>query len=215
MTSTRLGGLLVQPLAACVRDWWQAGKLDEEDLERALSSDARAWIDHAIAPDDWAALEDVEGLAALAAAQLGGEPELVDWARQVGADWLEGGPLAEVVEAARALVDGPGFAVAHASDRLIERSDWRYEGGRDGFSVSVDGSADLGPALRALVGACLARLAEAVGPADLDVRFEGIDGDALVVFAERAEPDADPDGLASSRLHRAALVPATGTPSRR
>ena len=33
------------------------GKLEEDDLERALSRDARAWIDHSIAAVDWAAIE--------------------------------------------------------------------------------------------------------------------------------------------------------------
>jgi hypothetical protein len=39
---------------------------------------------------------------------------------------------------------------------------------------------------------------------DFDVRFDGIDGDDLVIFGEA--PDGTDDGQGESRLHQAALV---------
>ena len=82
----------------------------------------------------------------------------------------------------------------------------RSRGGRQGFGVRFDGTASLSPALKSLVGACLARFAESLGPANLDVRFEGIDGGPLVVFGELAGIDEEEAIRAESRLHRAALV---------
>jgi uncharacterized protein with ACT and thioredoxin-like domain len=64
--------------------------------------------------------------------------------------------------------------------------------------------AEVSPALKALLGATLARLAAGADARALDVRFDGIDGDELVVFGELEMGDAS---LAESRLHRAALIP--------
>ena len=77
MDSIELSGLLVQPIARRVSDGVVSGKLDEDDLERALSADARNWVDHVLPATDWAPLQDVEGLVGLVAAQLGGETGLV------------------------------------------------------------------------------------------------------------------------------------------
>lgn len=204
MQSIELSGLLVQPIADRVRDWFHAGKLDEDDLERALSSDARAFVDHSIAARDWAPLRDVEGLIALAAEQLGGETGIVEWADEIVADWLLEAEVEGLMAQSRAIVDGPGFVVSQASELLVRESVWRYDGGREGFSVRLLGMAEVSPALKALLGATLARLAAGACARALDVRFDGIDGDELVVFGELEMGDAS---LAESRLHRAALIP--------
>ena len=88
MPSTDLSGLIVQPLAQRIKDWCAAGKLDEEDLDRALSEEARAWVEHSIADGDWAPLRDVEGLIRIAAEQLGGETGLVEWAPDLVEAWV-------------------------------------------------------------------------------------------------------------------------------
>ena len=59
--SAALSGLFVQPIAQRIADWTWSGKLDEDDLD-ALSTEARAWVEHSIAHTDWAGLADVEGL---------------------------------------------------------------------------------------------------------------------------------------------------------
>ena len=58
--------------------------------------------------------------------------------------------------------------------------------------------------LKALLGGTLARLAERAGASAFDVRFDGIDGDELVIFGELECGDRS---LAESRLQRAALIP--------
>jgi len=204
MSAIELSGLIVEPLAQRLRAWCSAGKLEEDDLERALSQDARAWIDHSISTGDWVAIEDVEGLVAIAADQLGGETGLVDWADELVADWLLEGAVTDLTTAGEGLVDGPGFVVSQASTLLIRGGGWSYEGGARAFQVQLRGLETASVALASLLGACLARLAEAVDLGALDVRFEGVDGDDLVVFGEVGPVDM---GLAESRLHRAALVP--------
>lgn len=200
-----LSGLFVQPIARRLADWNASGKLAEDGLE-ALSTAARAWVEHSIARDGVAGLADVEALLRIVAGPMGGETGLVEWADEIAADFLDDGPLVDLIEAGRGLdVDGPGFAVTQSSALLLSGTEWRYEGGSDHFSVRLVGLAEASPALKSLLGACLARLAEAAGPRDLDVRFEGIDEGDLVVFGERASATLS-EGE-TSRLHRAALIP--------
>ncbi|GEM_PF-1983888 len=200
-----LSGLLVQPIAQRLADWTGSGKLDENDLD-ALSTDARAWVEHSIAASDWAALADVEALVDLASAQLGGETGLVEWAAEIASDLLAEGPIIDLVaSASRLSADGPGFVASQSSDQLVRRADWSYEGALDRFSVRLRGLAAASPALKSLLGACLARLAAAGDARAFDVRFEGVDGAELVVFGELEEAVLS-EGEAS-RLHRAALIP--------
>ena len=203
--SLELSGLIVQPIARRLADWTESGKLEDEALD-GLSTEARAWVEHSIASTDWAELAEVEALVDLAATQLGGETGIVEWADEIAADLLECAPIADVVEAARRLTDdGPGFAASQASDRLLRAVAWAYEGGASRFSVRLEGLGDASPALKSLIGACLARIAEAGDPRDFDTRFEGVDAATLAVFGA-LEGDALSEGEAS-RLHRAALVP--------
>ena len=206
MHPIRLRGLFVRPLAQRVRDWLDAGKLDEDGLDDALSADARAFVDHPITVDAWAPLEDVEGLVGLAAAQLGGEASLVDWADEIVAGWLEEPSVADLVSAGRRLVDGPGFVLATMGEQLLDEAVWGYEGGRESFSVCLEGLDHASPDLKALLGACLARVAAAADPDRFDVRVEGVDAEALVVFGALADA-GEPGDDAEHRLHRAALIP--------
>ncbi len=207
MKPIELRGLLAQPLALRIRDWLEAGKLDEDALDDALPSDARAWIDHPIALEDWAALGEIEALVEVAASQLGGEAGLVEWADDLVGGWLLDSPLAGVLVRGRGLVDGPGYVLSEAGTALLRRVDWRYEGGRASFGVRFEGLAELSPALKALLGACLARLAGAAQPDRFDVRFDGVDGDVLVVFGARLDASFAGGAEAEHRLHRAALIP--------
>ena len=200
-----LSGLLVQPIAQRIADWTESGKVEEEALD-ALTTEARAWVDHSIASTDWAALDDVEGLVELASIQLGGETGLVEWADAIAHDLLETEPIADIVErAGRLTEDGPGFAASQSSDHLLRWVRWQYEGGGARFSIRLDGMGAASTALKSLVGACLARIAGAGDPRTFDTRFEGVDGDELAVFGELEDDRLSPDE--SSRLHRAALIP--------
>ena len=204
MPSVDLSGLFVQPIADRVRSFVDAGKFDEDDLERALSTDARNLLDHSLGLAEWTPLHDVEDLVGLVSEQLGGEPGLVEWADEIVSDWVLEAPLEDLMARARRLVDGPGFAVSLMSEQLLRAKGWRYEGGREGFSVRLLGTANASPGLKALLGAILSRLAASADARSFDVRFEGVDGDELVVFGELEMGDAT---LAESRLHQAALVP--------
>lgn len=200
-----MSGLLVQPIARRLADWTESGKLDDAALD-GLSTEARAWVEHSIAPTDWAAGDDVEALVDLAATQLGGETGLVEWADEIAADLLDAAPIAAVVEAARRLSgDGPGFAASQTGGQLLRAVRWQYEGGASHFAVRFEGLGAASPALKSLVGACLARVANAGDPRPFDTRFEGVDQDALSVFGE-LEAEGLSEGEAS-RLHRAALIP--------
>ncbi len=206
MHPIQLSGLFVRPIVRRVRDWLEAGKLDDDALDQALSSDARAFVDLPIAIDAWAPLDDVEGLVDLAGTQLGGETGLVEWADEIAAEWLEERVVADVVSAGRRLVDGPGFVLASLGEKLVDTAAWGYEGGRESFSLRLDGLEPASPALKAFFGACLARVVEAAEPDRFDVRVEGVDSEALVVFGALAGAQAASDD-AEHRLHRAALIP--------
>lgn len=205
MSSLRLSGHFLQPLSLLVEEWLGEGKLDEDELEHALEPNARALVDHGIHPTDWAPLEVAESLVALVAARLGGEPGLVDWAREIANGWRDLEPMSGLIQRATGLVDAPGFVVSHASAALLRDADWYYEGGRTRFAVRLRGVESARPELKALLGALLARLVDSVPGIDFDVRFSGVDEGELVVFGERAE-DASVDPASESRLHRAALI---------
>jgi len=203
MQSIHLSGLLIQPVAERIRGWNAEGKITEDDLERALTTDGRALVDHSMGQGDWAPLEDVEGLVGLVAEQVGGETGLVEWAEEIVECWRKDEPIEGLIRSSRALVDSPGFVVSQASELLVRNADWLYDGGRSVFSVRVRGMREASPALKSLLGALLARLAVAPEGRDFDVRFDGIDSDDLVVFGEAlSEENADGE----SRLHQAALI---------
>jgi hypothetical protein len=207
MESVCLSGLLVQPITEQVRAWILAGKLDENDLDQALTRDARDLVDHASsAGGDWIPIADVESLVALMAEQLGGETGLVEWADEIVSGWREESSIDGLLRAGRSLVDAPGYIVSMASDLLIRTANWRYEGSRTTFSVRVKGVGDASPVLKTLLGAVLARLAALARDRRFDVRFEGVDGRNLVVFGEIESEGVDVDPLGESRLHRAALI---------
>ncbi len=203
MESIHLSGLFVQPIADRIRGWNDEGKLDEGELDRALTADARALVDHSIGAEDWVSLENVEGLIGLVAEQLGGETGLVEWASEIVESWQGEERIARVLRSGRSLTDAPGFVVSQAAGMLLRDADWFYEGGWSAFSVRIHGLHGASLALKALLGALLARLAASRGGREFDVRFDGIDGDDLVVFGEMP---SDEHMRGESRLHRAALV---------
>ncbi len=203
MQSIHLSGLFVQPIIQRIREWNAEGKITEDDLERTLSTDARAHIDHSIGHLDWASLGDVECLVALASEQIGGETGFVDWAKEIVESWHEEESIARLMRAGRSLPDAPGFMVSQVSEILVRDADWLYDGGRLAFSVRLRGMSDASPALKSFLGALLAGIAVASKDRDFDVRFEGVDNDDLVVFGERPVHD---DVGGESRLHRAALI---------
>jgi hypothetical protein len=203
MNSIHLGGLLVAPIARRIREWNLDGKINEDDLEYALTTDARALVDHSMGFVDWAPLEDVEALVGLVADQIGGETGLVEWAQDLVEGWQSEAPISDLIRGGRSLTDTRGFVVSQTSELLVRDADWIYDGGRSGFSVRLRGLGHATSALRVLLGAILARLAMAPGGREFDVRFDGIDDDELVVFGEALGFD-DPDE--ESRLHQAALI---------
>jgi len=203
MQPIHLSGLLVGPIARRVRAWNLEGKLSEDDLDYALTADARALVDHAEGFEDWASLEDVEGLVRLVAERTGGETGLVEWADELVASWQHDASISGLIDRGTPLVDEPGFVVSQVSELLLRDADWLYEGGRSTFNVRLRGMADASSALKALLGALLARVAMATQVREFDVRFDGVDGDEIVVFGESLSCD---DPKEESRLHQAALV---------
>lgn len=206
MPAPKISGLCLQPVTLRIEEWLAEGKLSDDDVERSLGSNGRAIVDHGLACSDWLPLDLAGTLVGLVAEQLGGETGLVDCAREIAIGWLDQPPLKELIESARALEDGPGFLLAHASECLLQGGSWQYEGGRGGFSVRLLGLDPAGPELRSLVASSLARLVELALDEDLDVRFSGIDASDLRIFGERLRPGLI-DPTRASRLHRAALVP--------
>ncbi|MBK7951335.1 MAG: hypothetical protein IPK00_21875 [Deltaproteobacteria bacterium] len=205
MTTTAYLAPFVEPLALLVRDWQADGKLGEDDLDRALSARARAWVDGVCEASAPIPAEDVESLVALIASQLGGEAALSDLAGGIASNWLARPPVDAILRASRSLVDGPGFVASQAATWLVQAPDWSYRGGRDGFELGLRGPASASPALKALLGALLVRLASTAARSPLDLRVEGLDGGPLVVSA-RVESSRTSDPVEESRLHRAALV---------
>lgn len=206
MQDIQVSGRLIRPLSGRIQDWEREGKLDDDQLAQSLSSEARAWVDGAVAEPDWATCRDAEGLVAVAAEMLGGEAGLVDWADELVADLLLDPALQSLVGAGRRLADGPGFVASQASEALLRRVAWRYEGSARSFQVRLAGLEEASAALKALLGAVLARLAASADARALDVRVDGVDTGELVVFGELEVQDGHGEN-AESRLHRAALIP--------
>ena len=203
MQSIHLSGLFVEPIAQRIRAWNLDGKINEDDLEDALTGDARALLDHSAGFVEWTSLENVEGLLGLVAGQIGGETGLVEWAKNLAESWQAEAPIEDLIRSAGGLADAPGFVVSQACELLVRDAAWVYEGGRSAFSVRLRGMGEASPALKALLGGILAQLAMAPAGRDFDVRFDGVDGDDLVVFGECPSLD-DPNQ--ESRLHQAALI---------
>jgi hypothetical protein len=205
MRSLELSGRLVGLLARSVSSWADAGKLDDVDLDRRLSSTARALVDSPDTSIDWVPVEEAECLVQIVSDQVGGSPGLVEWIETVLDDWSSDPRPAEILAAGRVLVDGAGFVVAQASDCLLRGAQWRFDGGRERFSVRVRGLESMSPESKTLLGALLTRFAEGLADGFEDLRFEGVDDGELCIFGERAMSDTV-DGSSESRLHRAALV---------
>lgn len=203
MVDIHLNGLLVEPIIERVRDWNQRGKITEDDLDRALSTEARALVEYAIGKEDWARLQDVEEVLTLVGEQIGDETDVVDWADAIVGAWRQDRRVDDLVRAGRSLTDPPGFVVSQLSEALIRGGWWCYEGGRAGFSVRLERLAGASPILKTLLGAALARMANAATGQAYDTRFTGVDDDDLVVFGEVEREDRE---TSESRLHRAALV---------
>lgn len=200
-----LSGLFLEPVTTRLARWLEAGKLDEGDLDDALTANARALVDHHPAQAEWTPLADVESLVGLASAQLGGETGLVEWAQEIVDVWADEDRVVSILEEAVGLVDGPGYAVVSVSERFVSGADWQYQGGRDRFSVRIAGLEETSAELKALLGALLARLAECASSDFEDVRFEGVDAGELVIFG-RSQRTLPRDVESERRLHRAALV---------
>lgn len=195
----------IQPLVERVRDWHAQGKLGLDDLDRGLSGPARAIVEGACEASSALAEEDVESLVALVAEQLGGEAALSELAGEIASEWLVCAPIDELVRTARPLVDDAGFVAAQASEWLAVAPDWTYAGCGERFELTLRGLAGASPALKALFGGLVARLAAAGAKRALDVRVRGVDEPVLVIEARAGSSDAlDPER--ESRLHRAALV---------
>ena len=205
MTSSPLRALFVEPLAECVRWWLASGKLSDDEVDRALSAEARAWVEGACEATRATPLEDVETLVALVADQLGGEAALAEFAGEIVAGWAARAPIEGLLRTALPLADGAGFVASQASEWLVVAPEWSYAGGCDEFELRIHGLSAASPALRALLGALLASLAAAGSPRALDVRVRGVD-DAELVIAGRAAASQSTDPAGESRLHRAALV---------
>lgn len=203
MQSIQLSGLLVGPIAQRIRAWTLDGKINENDLDDALTTNARALVDHSSSFVDWTRLEDVEGLVALVAEQIGGETGLVEWAEDLVESWRNETPIEDLIRNGQSLADAPGYVVSQASELLVRDADWFYDGGRSAFTLRLAGLGDASSALKALLGAVLAGLAMVSAGRGFDVRFDGVDSDDLVVFGE-AVSGTDP--TQESRLHQAALI---------
>ena len=206
MSTSSYRTLFVEALAARLRRWQDEGKLDEEDLDRALSAQARAWVDGVCEASTATPSADVETLVALVAEQLGGDAALSDLAAEIASGWLSESPFEGLLRSARALVDGPGFVASQASEWLVDEPDWSYTGGHDSFALRLRGVSSASPATKALLGTLLARLAGAASRSTFDIRLEGLDGGELVVSG-RLDPQPLGDPSRQTRLHRAALVP--------
>jgi hypothetical protein len=205
MEDPQLSGLFVQPLATRVNDWLDAGKLDEGDLDRVLTPDARSIVDSLTVSTNWVPIRDVEGLVYLIAEQVGGGTGLVEWAETIVNAWEVDERLVSILDRASGLVDAAGYIVAQSSECLIRDADWRFEGGRERFEVRLRGLEAASSDLKTLLGALLSRLAEKGQCGFEDLRFHGVDSAELCIFAER---ELSPSGAESSesRLHRAALI---------
>jgi hypothetical protein len=205
MSALEISGLCVLPLALRIEEWLAEGKLVDEDLERSLGFDGRALVEHGLTTGDRVPVDLAESLVGLVAEQVGDGTGLVELAGGIAAGWLEDGSMTRWVECSRGLVDGPGYFVAHAAERLLGPGCWEYEGGRSRFTLRLLGTESMSPELKTLLGALLARLAELGLDRDLDVRSKGIDAGALALSAELGAVVAL-DPMRERRLYRAALA---------
>lgn len=205
MQELEVSGLLASALAERVASWLDAGKLDEDDLSEALTANARALVDTPSQSVDWMPLVDVESLVAVVSDQLGGGTGLVEWAETVVTDWSSEATLMEIVASGNSKIDGAGAVVALSSEQLIRDVDWRFEGGREQFSVRLLGLDGATADLKTVIGALLSRLAQGVAGGFDDLRFEGVDCDELCVFGLSSGPRTI-DACGEARLHRAALI---------
>lgn len=209
-----ISGLLARPLAARLRMAIARGKIGEDELDDVLSFNARSILDSEDARLEWIPLDDFDSLLAGAAPLLGDEPAIAEFAAEIVEAWAHEPAVLSILDASQRLVDAPGYAVVAASELLTRSVSWAYRGGRSGFSVDVAGLAGASVATRVFLGAALARLAECPSESMDDVRFEGVDGDALRIFGtHRRRPqgsggDSEPHDRSpgENRLHRAALI---------
>jgi len=205
MSSSPLRALFVEALAERVRGWLADGKLDDDQVDHALSSPARAWVEGTCEATQSTPLADVETLVTLVSAQLGGESALAELADEIVSGWIARGPIAGLIRAGLPLVDGAGLVASQASEWLVVAPDWSYEGGHDAFALRLRGLSAASPALRALLGALLARLAAAGSKRAVDIRVCGVD-EAELVIEGHALKSRGSDPAEESRLHRAALA---------
>lgn len=205
MSSSPLRALFVEALAERVRCWLAEGKLDDDQVDDGLSGPARAWVEGTCEATQSTPLEDVETLVALVSAQLGGDAALAELADGIVAGWIARGPVGGLIRAGLPLVDGAGLVASQASEWLVVAPDWSYEGGAETFALRLRGLSAASPALRALLGALLARLAAAGSKRAFDIRVGGIDEPELVIEGH-ALPPRGSDPADESRLHRAALA---------
>lgn len=205
MQEPRWSGLIVTPLAAQTHAWLEAGKLDEGDLDRALTPDARVLVESFMEAPCWVPLADVEGLVRLVAEQVGSGAGLVEWAEPVVEHWASEPQIISILDQARGLVDAAGYVVAQSCERIVQKVEWRFEGGRDRFSVRLRGFGLTSSDLKTLLCALLSRLAQRSRGGFDDLRFEGIDSAELCIFGERS-PHELANASDESRLHRAALI---------
>ena len=198
-------GRFVVHLTAQISQWFDAGKLAEEDLDRVLTPNAQAVIDAALDTIDWVPLADVESFVEVLAEQLGHGAGLVEWAGRVAEEWASEADIVAILARRDSLVDGAGFAVAELSDLLMRKSRWQFRGSREYFSVSLPGLEDATSDLKALLGALISRLAESRNGCFDDLRFDGIDSGDFRIFGECCV-STQTDASVESRLHRVALV---------
>ena len=205
MSSSPFRAPFVEALAARVRRALAEGKLDDDHVDHALSGPARVWVEGTCEATQSTPLGDVETLVELLSVQLGGEAALAELADGVVADWIARGPVGGLVRAGLSHVDGAGLVASQASEWLVVAPDWIYEGGKETFALRLRGLSAASPALRALLGALLARLATAGSRRPFDIRVCGVD-DAELVIEGNALPSRGLDPLEEVRLHRAALA---------
>jgi len=206
MSALQISGLCVLPLALRIEEWLAEGKLVEEDLERTLGQDGRALVEHGLTADDRVPVELVESLVALVAEQVGGETGLAELAAEIASDWLEEESTKRWTESSWRLVDGPGYFLACAAERILGPGCWEYEGGRARFALRLPGTESTSAELKTLIGALLARLAGRALDRDLGVRSTAIDTGTLVLCADPGAV-ATLDPIRERRLYRAALAP--------
>jgi hypothetical protein len=185
--------LLTERFASRIADWLESGKIEDADLDVALTPNARAAVDARSIGDAWTTLTDLESLVAVVSDQLGGDPALVEWAPEILDEWVVEEPLASILEESRRLVDAAGYAASRLAVCLIRDADWSYEGGAARFEVRVAGLEQASTPLLSIVGALLAGTASRAESRFEDVRFDGIDRGELIVSCVRENSTPVPE----------------------